>query len=332
MIDITVCPSTLQPGFTTFSPKARKILFNGKEISHILTIPKPSDETSEAMEALSNIGRISLSGAQPKFSLLIDKSGKLRYTKGEERGEYILKPAPVGYQIINREYCAANEHLTMQLASQVYGIETAPNCVCFFEDGSMAYLTKRFDVDGNKKHLQEDFAALMGLSKDINGSDYKYSKGSYEECGEIIRRYVKAYLPDLRRFFKVVVFNFLTLNDDAHLKNFSLLERDGEYRLSPAYDMLNTSLQIREPRIFALDNGLFKEGMHLTDTRWIKRDDFIELGKRIGLPERVVRKEMDLFVAEHSLAKTLIRNSFLSETLKESYWESYTYRRNMLKF
>lgn len=43
------------------------------------------------------------------------------------------------------KYCPANEHLTMQLAAQVYGIETAANTVCFFKDGEMAYLTKRFD-------------------------------------------------------------------------------------------------------------------------------------------------------------------------------------------
>lgn len=75
----------------------------------------------------------------------------------------------------------------------------------------------------------------------------------------MIRQYVKASLVDKRRYYKLILFNFVTLNDDAHLKNFSLIERNGEYRLSPAYDLVNTSLQLREPRIFALDKGLFKE-------------------------------------------------------------------------
>lgn len=328
-----ICPSTLQSGFSTYSPIARKLLFDGKNVSHIIKIPKPTDSPAGAKEALKNVGRISLSGAQPKFSLVVDDAGNLRYAKQEEQGEYILKPAPVGYHIINRDYCAANENLTMQIASQVYGIETAPNAVCFFEsDGAMAYLTRRFDINGNKKYPQEDFAALMGFSKDMNGSDYKYSKGSYEECGAIIRKYVKAYMPDLRRFFRVVVFNFLTLNDDAHLKNFSLIERDGEYRLSPAYDLLNTSLQIYEPRIFALDKGLFKEGMALTDTRWVKKEDFLEFGKRIGLPLRVINRDLDMFLTQQPLAFQLIDHSFLSEELKENYRQSFDYRRKMLTF
>jgi serine/threonine-protein kinase HipA len=38
----------------------------------------------------------------------------------------------------------ANEHLTIQIAKQVYGITVAKNAVIFFKDGSPAYITKRF--------------------------------------------------------------------------------------------------------------------------------------------------------------------------------------------
>ncbi len=55
----------------------------------------------------------------------------------------------------------------------------------------------------------------------------------------------------------MMVFNFITLNDDAHLKNFSLINRGGgEYTLAPAYDLINTSLHLSVPRIFALDKSL----------------------------------------------------------------------------
>jgi serine/threonine-protein kinase HipA len=40
----------------------------------------------------------------------------------------------------------ANEHLTMQIARQVYGIETAENALIFFKNGAQAYITRRFDV------------------------------------------------------------------------------------------------------------------------------------------------------------------------------------------
>lgn len=332
MIELTVCPSNLQPGYQTYSPSARRLLFDSAHVSHILSEPKPSDDSAEANEILRQTGRISISGAQPKFSLLTEK-GRLRYALGDEQGTFIMKPAPVGYQIINKEYCAANEHLTMQLASQVYGIITAPNALCFFQcDDSIAYITRRFDVSPQGKLRQEDFAALMGYSKDLNGSDYKYSMGSYEECGEIIRRHVKAYLPDLRRLFRLVLFNFITLNDDAHLKNFSLLEQENEFRLAPAYDLINTSLQIWEPRIFALENGLFREGMHLSDTRSVRAADFKELGRRFGLPDKIIEKDLQLMTGQHPLAKKLIDNSFLSEELKLRYFDGYDFRRRMLTF
>ena len=172
----------------------------------------------------------------------------------------------------------------------------------------------------------------MGYSKDNGGANYKYDKTSYEECAEVIHRYVKASLIDIRRFFRLVLFNFVTLNDDAHLKNFSLIERNGEYRLSPAYDLINTSLQLLEPHIFALDKGLFKEGMNMSDTHNIGHDDFFEFGKRIGLPDKVIAKELASFSRVNPLATDLIERSFLSPELKREYILSYSYRCKMLTF
>lgn len=326
------CPSTLLYGFNTYSPAALKSLFNGRTVSHIFSDHSPEDETKGGSEALKNIGRISLSGVQPKFSILIGDDNRLRYSRENEQGTFILKPRPTGYHIINRDFCCANEHVTMQIASQVYGIETASNGLCFFENGTPAYFTRRFDVHNAGKYKQEDFAALMGYSKDNGGANYKYDKTSYEECAEVIHRYVKASLIDIRRFFRLVLFNFVTLNDDAHLKNFSLIERNGEYRLSPAYDLINTSLQLLEPHIFALDKGLFKEGMNMSDTHNIGHDDFFEFGKRIGLPDKVIAKELASFSRVNPLATDLIERSFLSPELKREYILSYSYRCKMLTF
>lgn len=330
MKELSICPSTLKIGFNTYCPQASKELFDGQIVSHLFSMSSPDSNTIDADEALKSIGRISLSGAQPKFSVVVE-NGLLRYANEGEQGTYILKPKPTSYHIINREFCSINEHVTMQIASQVYEIETAPNALCFFDDGSPAYITRRFDVHKNGKYKQEDFAALLGYTKDNAGSNYKYDKASYEDCAEIIHRYVKAALVDIRRFYRLILFNFITLNDDAHLKNFSLIERNGEYRLSPAYDLINTSLQLRNPRIFALDKGLFKEGMKLSDTRTICRSDFVEFGKRIGLQERVIQQELKNFSIEQPMVKELLERSFLSEELKEHYYLSYKYRCLMLR-
>ena len=331
MKDLTVCPSILQEGYDTYSPIARRTLFDGHAVSHIFSEASPDTGTVEANEAVKSVGRISLSGAQPKFSIVVDDD-KLRYIREGEQGTFILKPRPTAYQIINRDFCVANEHVTMQIASQVYGIETAANALCFFDDGTPAYITRRFDVHSKGKYKQEDFAALLGYTKDNAGSNYKYDKASYEECAEVIHRYVKATLIDIRRFFRIILFNFVTLNDDAHLKNFSLIERNGEYRLSPAYDLINTSLQLMNPHIFALDKGLFKEGMAFSDTHTISRSDFEEFGKRIGLPIKVIKQEIDMFAAEQPLVKELLGRSFLSPFLQKQYWMAFDYRRKMLNF
>ena len=331
MKDLTVCPSILQEGYDTYSPIARRTLFDGHAVSHIFSEASPDTGTVEANEAVKSVGRISLSGAQPKFSIVVDDD-KLRYIREGEQGTFILKPRPTAYQIINKDFCVANEHVTMQIASQVYGIETAANALCFFDDGTPAYITRRFDVHSNGKYKQEDFAALLGYTKDNAGSNYKYDKASYEECAEVIHRYVKATLIDIRRFFRIILFNFVTLNDDAHLKNFSLIERNGEYRLSPAYDLINTSLQLMNPHIFALDKGLFKEGMAFSDTHTISRSDFEEFGKRIGLPIKVIKQEIDMFAAEQPLVKELLSRSFLSPSLQKQYWMAFDYRRKMLNF
>ena len=331
MKDLTVCPSILQEGYDTYSPIARRTLFDGHAVSHIFSEASPDTGTVEANEAVKSVGRISLSGAQPKFSIVVDDD-KLRYIRVGEQGTFILKPRPTAYQIINKDFCVANEHVTMQIASQVYGIETAANALCFFDDGTPAYITRRFDVHSKGKYKQEDFAALLGYTKDNAGSNYKYDKASYEECAEVIHRYVKATLIDIRRFFRIILFNFVTLNDDAHLKNFSLIERNGEYRLSPAYDLINTSLQLMNPHIFALDKGLFKEGMAFSDTHTISRSDFEEFGKRIGLPIKVIKQEIDMFAAEQPLVKELLGRSFLSPSLQKQYWMAFDYRRKMLNF
>lgn len=329
-MELSVCPSSLAPGHATYSPDSRNALFDGAAISHILPFPSPSANTIEAKDALKNSGRLSLSGAQPKFGMVAD-GDSLRYSAEGEQSSHILKPRPVAMHIIDPEYCAANENLTMQIASQAYRIETAANALCFFNDGEAAYITRRFDVHPGGKYQQEDFAALMGLSKAHGGSDFKYANGSYEECGNVIATHVKAARIDLLRFFQLVLFNFITLNDDAHLKNFSLVKRDGEYRLSPAYDLMNTSLHLTEPRIFALDKGLFSEGMELSDVRQPGADDFLEFGTRIGLPERLLKSEIGRFSADNQTAASLIARSFLSERLKERYLSSMRYRQSMLR-
>ena len=77
MIELCVCPSTLQEGFTAYSPKARKQLFDGNEVSPVLDFDSPNNDSADNEAYLKNAGRISLSGVQPKASLVLNGKGHL---------------------------------------------------------------------------------------------------------------------------------------------------------------------------------------------------------------------------------------------------------------
>ncbi len=128
------CPGLLAEGFSTYSPRVLRRMFGGKKVSHIL--PYDPSHQNEEVEALfiENRKRISISGVQEKLSLVLDKN-KLRLTEVGERGTYILKPIPRDLKRVSQ--VPANEHLTMQLATQVYGIETAEAVLIFFKDGHL---------------------------------------------------------------------------------------------------------------------------------------------------------------------------------------------------
>lgn len=227
----------------------------------------------------------------------------------------------------------ANEHVTMQIAAQVYGIHAAENGMIFFKDGSPAYITRRFDVKpGGARWGKEDFATLAGKSKDTAGADFKYNS-SYEEAAELIRRYVPAWRVEIEKYFALVLFNYLFLNGDAHLKNFSLLENEtGDYFLSPAYDLVNTRLHVDDTD-FALEWGLFADGFAsdtFRKTHHRGRQDFMEFAKRTGVREDRLEKILEPFLLKQDKVETLVNRSFLSERNKRGYLMDYNARRNLL--
>jgi serine/threonine-protein kinase HipA len=121
LLEIKYCPGTLAPGYDTYSRTCLNRVFNGKKVNHFLLYDSPASnpETDELFE--ENQRRMSISGVQEKFSVLLEKN-RLRLINEGERGTYILKPIPNAGR--KSDQMPANEHLTMQIARQVYGIET----------------------------------------------------------------------------------------------------------------------------------------------------------------------------------------------------------------
>ena len=328
MIEITHCPSTLAAGYNTYSPAAIKKLFDKQTVSHILPYDSFEKSESDVPLFLENKKQISISGVQTKYSMIV-QDGKLTLTPQGEQSRYILKPKPTN--IKNPQECPANEHLTMQIAEQVFKIETAPNGLCFFSGGEIAYLTKRFDIasDGHKYSV-EDFASLSGVTSENAGVNFKYNY-SYEEAAHLIKRFTTASLVELLKFYRLILFNFLFSNGDAHLKNFSIINMgENDFRLAPAYDLLNTQLHVDDTD-FALRRGLFKEDRRaFFNERTATGVTFRHFGLTIGLPEKVVDNELSLFISKHPLIDALIQKSFLSEKAKRQYLMLYQTKRNRL--
>ena len=295
-------------------------MFDGRLVGSVLSFTLP-------YAALSGISRggirqLSISGVQLKYSLRLE--GNVLVI-AEEQGQYILKPIPLSH-IAFPDQVPENEHLTMQIAAQLFNMVTAANALIYFSDGTPAYLTRRFDLDHNgPKHLQEDFAQISMKTKESHGAHYKYT-GSYEELGLLINKHVAAAMPIAERFFEVIFFNYLFSNGDAHLKNFSLARSEaGNYELTPAYDLLSTVLHTPMESDTALDlfAGDIDTPYYQTYGHYGYRH-FIELATRIGILEPRAKRLISKLISKDKEVAQMIALSFLSADAKDKYLAAYT--------
>lgn len=324
-LTINNCPGTLASGYNTYSQAALRRVFDNKKVNHVLDF---SNNDNARVEIDDNIVRISVSGVQEKLSAVMN-AGRIVLTPEGTQGRYIIKPAPDYKRLQYRHFMPANEHLTMQIARQAYRIQTAENALIFFQDEEPAYITRRFDVraDGSKVQ-QEDFASLLGKAAGLNGGNFKYT-GDYLDVKKVFTGYVAAWKVEISKFFKLIVFNYIFANGDAHLKNFSLQQTpNGDYILSPAYDLINSSLHVNDTD-FALEGGLFS-AQYYSDTYKTKghpcQDDFRTFGELLEVPARQITSIINEFLTAQPLVYELIENSFLDNRMKRMYKRSYEER------
>jgi serine/threonine-protein kinase HipA len=256
---------------------------------------------------------IAITGIQPKLSVTLERvKSKGRLTIVGLWGEYILKPQHE--QLIAMP---ETEDLTMHLA-EVFDIPICNHTLLRATDGSLVYIARRFDrVNGKKVHV-EDFCQLSGFL-----TENKY-KGSYEKAGKLILQYCTNSGLDVLRFFELLLFCYLTGNNDMHLKNFSLLHLENSIALSPAYDLLNVNL------VFPKD----QEEMALLlsgKKKNIKLKDFETLGIVLNIPEKVRYNVYRKFKAFNTAVYVLIQNSYLSDEKKENYWEIWNKKQRIFE-
>jgi serine/threonine-protein kinase HipA len=306
--------------------KCLKELFAGKKVSHILPFNSPYTEDSDMYTDLTK--KMSISGVQVKYSMKL-QDGKLSLT--EKGGQYILKPIPSG-QFKNLGQVPANEHLTMQIARQFFKIAVPPNSIIHFQDQSSAYLVKRFDVkpDGTK-FQQEDFAQIAQITEDTHGRNYKYDL-SYEEIGTLIKQNISMHKVEIEKFFRLVLFNYVFSNGDAHVKNFSAIQTEsGDYVLTPAYDLLCTRIHTPGEADMALMlfKNRFSEAYEALG--FFTHYDFLQFGKKLGIKDNRVVKIIDEFKGHNDAILSLVDNSFLKTEMKILYKELYQDKIKRLK-
>ncbi|MFT6948168.1 MAG: serine/threonine-protein kinase HipA [Vicingaceae bacterium] len=253
---------------------------------------------------------------KPRGTELVPKMGL------NETSQYLIKPILSRFNFPDQS--PANEHVTMQIAKQIFGIKIAECAFVNFANGTPAYLTRRFDYTKNGEKLnQEDFVSVLE-------AEHKYKSKTYQDVGE--------WLSPLNKvdFLRFLIFNFLTGNGDVHLKNISLLETsDGDMMLSPAYDLMNTKVHLTD-NLMALN--LFEEleqtSLSLGTKYKYSNADFLEFGKRLKIREKIITKMIDTFQTKESEVIAMVDKSFLSEKAKKLYKtnvaENYTLFRKVV--
>lgn len=263
----------------------------------------PYTQAQQLEEAAARADKMSVQGVQPKLSAIL-RIKENRFEVVDRGGRFILKACPPQWPEV-----PANEALTMTLAEHA-GIEVPVHGLVEATDGSLVYFIRRFDRVGQSERLPlEDGAQLLGHTRDT-----KYDS-SMEQVIGMIERFCTFPVIEKRKLMLRVWFCFLTGNEDMHLKNWSLLSRSGRVALSPAYDLLNTSIVLKNPQE-EVALPIRGRKRHLN-----RRDLFDDLAvERCGLPPDLMRSDLEklLHQAESEWPRW-IQRSFLSEPKREAY-------------
>lgn len=249
--------------------------------------------------------QMAVTGVQAKVSLSLFRKEEKNLTKKLTivglYGDYILKPPSEHYVQLPEL-----ESVTMHMAD-VCGIKVVPHSLVKLQDKTLCYITKRVDRTRKTKLHMED---MCQLSERLTEDKYK---GSHEQVAKMVLKYSSTPLLDVSNFYEQVLFSFFTGNSDMHLKNFSLLEKEGQgLSLSPAYDLVPT----------ALVNPADTEELALTlnaKKRKLKYQDFLVAYENCSLSKKVLDNTLELFVYAKPEMEAVLAKSFVSDEFKMKY-------------
>ncbi len=302
------CPITYTECEGRYSQQGIKKLLS--TLNDLEDLPFSAEE--QRRESVLRAGKMSIQGVQAKLSAVVNRA-KSGFEIVDKNGRYILKPQSANYPELPQ-----NEDLTMRLAS-ILGITVPFHGMVYSKDNSLTYFIKRFDRKGHGEKLaMEDFAQLTEKSRET-----KYNS-SMETVAKTIEKYCSFPILEKKKLFILTLFNFICGNEDMHLKNFSLITDDGKTMLSPAYDLLNTSIVLRNPMEIALPiKGKMKK---------LNKNLLVDyFGQEyLGLNSNVIADILKLIKIKRPSMEKMIGQSFLSAEMKAKYLDLFETRLSLL--
>lgn len=243
-----------------------------------VTLGQSEKDNADAILDILRVGT-SAGGARPKAVIAINDKGDVMSGQADVRKGYnywILKfdgvsdlelGEPKGYGRIEYAY---------YLMAKAAGI-TMTECRLLEEHGRAHFMTKRFDrINGHKLHMQ----TLCGIAHyDFNMA----GAYSYEQAFMVMRK-LRLSKADATEQYRRMVFNIIARNLDDHTKNITfLMEPDGEWQLSPAYDVIYA----HNPRGRWTNQHQMSANGKRDD---FTREDLIAVGESISLrqPETII--------------------------------------------
>lgn len=294
------CPITYELcGTAKYSERGLKMI--SPRLGHLNDLPYTATELRQ--EAVNRAKKLSIQGVHPKLSATVSVVNQ-EFKIVDQFGTYIIKPQNDLFPQLPE-----NEDLTMRMA-KVFGLDVPFHGMVYAKDGSLSYFVKRFDRHGKgKKYATEDFAQLTGNTRDTK---YRFTM---EKLVPVIDEFCSFPAIEKADFFKRIIFCYVTGNEDMHLKNFSLITKSGKTTLTPTYDLLNSSIAIKNPEE---EIALTLKGKKSN----LKASDFTDYyaKERLQLNEKTITVILEQMQEAIPKWKELIEISFLSENMKEKYF------------
>lgn len=260
----------------------------------------PSEDLDASDDADEQQLKFSLAGVQLKFSALRDERGLTVPAQGRG-GDWIVKlpdqrlegVPETEYSVMRwaREAGIVVPDVMLLDISDIAGLPSQ-----FYDKPGRAFAVQRFDrVEGRRIHM-EDFAQVLNLTP-----REKYGHANYESIARILASVAPQ---DVDEMVRRLVFQVLSGNGDAHVKNWSLIYADEVHpRLSPAYDLLNTTAYVANDDL----------GLRLGNTKTfgeITVSTFRRFATRAGLDDDAVAKSVVAQIDATREAWAVVRSSF----------------------